>query len=194
VAAHTAAKLVEKNDEWLKGVILENTFTSIDKMADKLFPFLKMIPNVKKRMMRLDWNSEARVGKITKPILFIGGVRDQLCPVAMTKDLFRAATGSAQKELWLVPDGDHNDTYLKAGPEYPMRLRKFMAQCLGEQVAASSQDEGGLLEEDKILQGEDSGEINDEISRDGERIEESKEARSSKVSTEKKGDVAKKND
>ena len=76
VATHTAAVLAEKKNEWIKGLILENTFTSVSKMADSLFPFLKLIPNIKKRMLRLDWDSTRQIGKIKSPILIVAGSKD----------------------------------------------------------------------------------------------------------------------
>ena len=41
VASHTMAKLADEKNEWIKGVVIESTFTSISGMADLLFPFLK---------------------------------------------------------------------------------------------------------------------------------------------------------
>ena len=76
VSTFTVAKLAEQGDEWIKGVILENTFSSIEKIADRLFPFLKAIPNIKKKMLRLDWDSEGQIGKIRKPIMFVAGIKD----------------------------------------------------------------------------------------------------------------------
>ena len=115
VATHTVAKLVEQDDEWIAGVILENTFTSINKIADGLFPFLKLIPNLKAKMLRLKWESHIAIAKITKPILFVGGTIDALCPVVMTKELYACAVKSKDKQLYLVQDGDHNTTYLRGG-------------------------------------------------------------------------------
>ena len=102
VASHTVAKLAESDNEWIKGVILENTFTSVSKMADALFPFLKLIPSLKKRMLRLDWDSSNRIGKIKSPILIVAGSKDQLCPLAMSNELYTNATSSTEKEFFLV--------------------------------------------------------------------------------------------
>ena len=132
VNIHTMARLAEQKNEWIRGVILENTFTSISDMADKLFPFLTAIPNIKKRMLRLDWNSQEKIAKITRPILFVAGAIDKLCPMVMTKDLYQAAVSAKDKSLFIVPNGDHNDSFLRAGPEYTDKLQRFMNHCLGE--------------------------------------------------------------
>jgi len=124
--------LADQKDEWIRGVICENTFTSISEMADKLFPFLKTIGNLKEKMLRLDWSSHKRISAITKPIFFITGDKDFLVPYEMTANLYQASVKSSDKELWVVKDGEHNNTFLKAGPEYTQRLRSFMNKCLGD--------------------------------------------------------------
>lgn len=70
---------------------MENTFTSVSKMADSLFPFLKLIPNLKNRMLRLDWDSSKQISKIKSPILIVAGSVDKLCPLAMSNELFDSA-------------------------------------------------------------------------------------------------------
>ena len=101
-------------------------------MADSLFPFLKLIPNLKKRMLRLDWDSATKIDKIRSPILFVAGSKDQLCPLVMSNELFACARNSKDKEFFLVQNGDHNNTYIVAEASYWMRLREFMDKCLGE--------------------------------------------------------------
>ena len=134
VATHTVAKLTEQKNEWPKGLILENTFTSVSKMADSLFPFLKLIPNLKNRMLRLDWDSTKRIGNIKMPILIVAGSKDALCPLAMSNELFECAKDSKDKDFFMVENGNHNDTYMLAGPAYCIRLREFMDKCLGEKT------------------------------------------------------------
>jgi len=47
--------MVEKNQHLFRGMIIENTFTSISAMADELFPFLKP---VKPFILRIGWYSD----------------------------------------------------------------------------------------------------------------------------------------
>lgn len=54
----------------VRGVIVENTFLSVSHMVDQVMPFLTRI---KWLVLRLKWNSEERVGRLTKPILYISG-------------------------------------------------------------------------------------------------------------------------
>lgn len=44
-------------DYFYKGVVIENTFTSIADMAAALFPFFKFAPWLIKIMLKLEWNN-----------------------------------------------------------------------------------------------------------------------------------------
>ena len=57
VGIHVQALLDQQGDDFIKGIIIENTFTSICDMADALFSFLKLIQPIKKMMLRLRWES-----------------------------------------------------------------------------------------------------------------------------------------
>ena len=73
VAIHTLAKMAKQSnpstldkitgedDCYFRGLIIENTFSSISDMADTLFGFLKWIPNIKAKMLKLNWNSEEQI-------------------------------------------------------------------------------------------------------------------------------------
>ena len=105
---------LKEEPDLFKAAIIENTFTNIGDMADVLFPFLKLIPTIKKRMLKLNWDSLQVVTQIKTPLLFITGDMDTFVPTEMTKRLFAAAK-SEKKELMVVPGGNHNDTFAKAG-------------------------------------------------------------------------------
>ena len=64
----------------------------------------------------------------------MAGSKDQLCPLAMSNELYTNATSSTEKEFFLVQNGDHNNTYIIAEASYWMRLREFMDKCLGEKT------------------------------------------------------------
>lgn len=67
-----------------KGAVIENTFTNISDMSEVLFPFLKMIPALKNKMLRIDWNSLEAVKQVETPLLFITGSEDTFVPPYMT--------------------------------------------------------------------------------------------------------------
>lgn len=89
VAVHVAAEMSRKKDLYLNGVIIESTFTSIDEMASRVFPFLKILPeSVKQKMTRLRWKSIDHVPDIAFPVLYIAGDSDSFVPTFMTDKLY----------------------------------------------------------------------------------------------------------
>ena len=57
VAIHTLRQMEADKDQLFKGAVIENTFTNIEDMADSVFPMFKLIPTIKKMMLRLKWES-----------------------------------------------------------------------------------------------------------------------------------------
>ena len=55
-----------------------------------------------------------RIRLVTSPLLVIAARRDSIVPTAQSERLFRAA--ASPKRLLIVPDVDHNDHALLAGP------------------------------------------------------------------------------
>jgi fermentation-respiration switch protein FrsA (DUF1100 family) len=109
------------------GVILENTFTSIAEMVDNLFPLLSYLKGI---ILKIRWPSIDLIGGLEHPMLFVSGAKDQLVPPPMLRRLHDAAARSADRELYVVADGEHNDTYQKGGAEYALRLRAFVERVL----------------------------------------------------------------
>ncbi len=72
----------------------------------------------------------------------------------MTKELYDAAVKCKDRHLMIVPGGDHNDTFLRAGVEYTNRLKQFMDKCNGD-----IQEERSFEELKQENDGEDNNEI-----------------------------------
>ena len=81
----------------------------------------------------------------------ITGDKDVLVPNKMTDELYKAAVGSPGKELWVIPGGEHNNTFMKAGSEYTERLRRFMVSCLGESLQTTMVEERSPEEVTKLI-------------------------------------------
>jgi len=78
----------------IKGLIVENTFTSIGEMVDQLMP---LVAKFKFLIQRLFYPSIDRIHKVTCPILFVRGMKDEIVPNDHTERLFKAATESKFK-------------------------------------------------------------------------------------------------
>ena len=81
----------ERNPDKVKGLILENTFTSIPDMVDVLMPW---VAPLKSLVLRIGWKSVERIPAITTPILFVSGRSDELIPPAQMDMLQTAAQSS----------------------------------------------------------------------------------------------------
>jgi len=119
VAIHLAALDVFRST--FLAVIVENTFTSIGEMIDKVIPFLRFA----KPLVSNPWNSSSAIQKVTVPILFIVGMKDNLVPPSMSDTLHDLATASRYRKMIKFTNGSHMDTYLL--DSYYPRLASFLA-------------------------------------------------------------------
>ncbi len=101
-----AIDLVSRHGAEIRGLIVENTFTSVSDMVDHLFAYLKYI---KRWVLRLKWASVDTIQRLSVPILFISGLQDEVVPAAMMQRLHDAANAARFKTLKTF-DGQHNDT------------------------------------------------------------------------------------
>jgi uncharacterized protein len=85
-----------------RGLILENTFSSLPDVAATHFPWLPV-----HLLMRARLNSAAKIPNYHGPLLQVHGDRDQIIPFAIGKKLFDAA--NEPKQFVVIPGGDHND-------------------------------------------------------------------------------------
>ncbi|MBI2824550.1 MAG: alpha/beta hydrolase [Planctomycetia bacterium] len=85
-----------------RGVILENTFTSIPDVAAFHYPWLPV-----RTVMRTRLDSLAKIGDYHGPLLQCHGDADSIIPFALGRTLFEAA--NEPKRLIVVRGGDHND-------------------------------------------------------------------------------------
>ena len=112
-------------------VLVSNTFTSIEDMACVLYPWLAPLLGlgfVRRHLLRLRWRSVDHVRRVRFPIGFVRGLSDELVPAEQTLVLRDNAARAASTALHSVPDGSHNDTWLKGGADYWRFVRGFIAQ------------------------------------------------------------------
>lgn len=123
VAIGLVSMLAEQKPEVCKkirGVILENTFTSVAEMTQALWQPLGYI----KHFFEGQWGSVDRVGAITCPLLFVSGLADELVPPPMMQELFDGAKKSQVKHMVRFPYGTHNETWCEGG--YYQHILLFM--------------------------------------------------------------------
>ena len=108
------------------GIVLENTFTSIDNMVDTLFPPLKY---VKPLMLNMHWDTASLIEEIRSPLLIVVGEKDEIVPSDHGLILFDKAKNSIFKDILTVKDGMHNDTWQVANVDYIEKLDGFFTKC-----------------------------------------------------------------
>ncbi|EGR29902.1 pyruvate kinase, putative [Ichthyophthirius multifiliis] len=112
----------------IKGIILENTFTSIADMVDCIFPFLKYIKQLKYRLIKNKWESIKLIDQIKNPILFISSMKDQIVPPFQMSILYEKCKTKA-KYIYKIEEGDHNDNWTIDPYSYFQEIQQFMKKC-----------------------------------------------------------------
>ena len=107
----------------IKGIVVENTFTSIGDMADILYPKLKIFKNL---ILRNNWDNLSYIRKLPKhlSILFSTGKKDEITPTCMIETLFESCEHQ-NKNLVEYPEGKHNNTWYIHKKEYFGNLSTF---------------------------------------------------------------------
>jgi fermentation-respiration switch protein FrsA (DUF1100 family) len=135
----------------VSGIILENTFLSVPKMVDHLMP---LVAPLKGLILSIKWDSDMKITTLPHPMLFVSGLADQLVPPFHMKALHDSAAKSSYRDLYEVPGGEHNDTFVTGGMTYYRRVRDFAARVLGTNTSGAGAGAGGVT---SVSVGDDGG-------------------------------------
>ena len=116
-----AIDLAAKNAD-IAGLIVEGSFTSMADMAREVHG-LGVLPIDSLLTQRFD--SIAKLGSVTMPVLFIHGLADEVIPASMSERLHRAAR--SPKSLLLVPGAGHSSIAVVAWDRYRAAVQDFAA-------------------------------------------------------------------
>jgi fermentation-respiration switch protein FrsA (DUF1100 family) len=125
VAIYVANTLQSKHS--IKGLIIENTFTSINDVVNSFAPSFSFFS---KLLLRKQWPSLERIQSISCPLLFISGEKDLLIPPGQMKTLSENCFNAKFVEFKSVPNAGHNDTYQVAGKDYLEWMRTFIIKAI----------------------------------------------------------------
>lgn len=126
--AFDVANYAKANGIPIAGVIVENTFLSIPAMVDQLMPIIAIFKGL---ILKMKWDSTTIVPHLTCPVMYLAGAADELVPHQHMLTLHKATSLSKLNRLHVVPDGTHNETWMKGGQEYWLALRSFLAGAVG---------------------------------------------------------------
>ncbi|MCI0360548.1 MAG: alpha/beta hydrolase [Planctomycetaceae bacterium] len=95
-----AVHLADRNGA--RGLVLQNTWTSLPDAAARLYPWAPV-----RWLMRNRYESLAKIAGYSGPLLSSHGTADELVPIDLGRQLFDAAPTS-QKEFFMIEGGNHN--------------------------------------------------------------------------------------
>jgi len=101
-------------------LILRSPFTSLADLAAVHYPLLPRV------LLRDEYPSLDRIGRVASPTLVIGGVKDSIVPIEQSRAIFEAAPHP--RELLIVVGADHNDLALVAGSEVIEATARFITE------------------------------------------------------------------
>jgi len=126
IGGAVAIHLAQQNQNRIAGLLLENTFTSLEEMVAVLVPILTpFTPFLKSK-----WSNRLSISEIQIPILFISGRRDELVPSYMMDELYRLAVKSQGKKFMAVAEGKHNNTWNVEGKKFYLKILEFINSVL----------------------------------------------------------------
>ncbi len=114
--------LAQRVPDQVAGLILESAFTNAADMARLMFGPIPL-----HWLTSMKWASDKKIVAVTIPKLFIHGEHDSIIPLRLGKKLFAAA--APPKEFVVLPDADHNDTFVAGGELYYQQIRAFVERC-----------------------------------------------------------------
>mmetsp|Transcript_8907 Transcript_8907/g.21783 ORF Transcript_8907/g.21783 Transcript_8907/m.21783 type:complete len:356 (-) Transcript_8907:7-1074(-) len=111
----------------LKGIIVENTFTSIPDMVDHLMP---PIAKFKSFILAIQWNSMVIVPTLTCPVFYLAGSIDEIVPHSQMLKLHKLTTRSVLNRLHVIDRGTHNESWSQGGKMYWDAFQSFLAGAI----------------------------------------------------------------
>ncbi len=103
-------------------LVVQSSFTSLGDIAAIHYPWLPV-----RWLLRHQYDSISKGGRITCPKLFIHSTQDTLVPLANGQALFAAA---AEPKQFLITPGDHNEGGFLYSQEYTAKLKTFLDSVL----------------------------------------------------------------
>lgn len=108
------------------GLIVQSSFTSARAMARRMF----VIPLIDK-VVKSRFDSVQLIRDVHAPILIVHGMRDEVVPFAMGRQLFAAAP--EPKRFYAIEGAGHNNLLPAGGRSYLECLRRFVAESARQQ-------------------------------------------------------------
>ncbi|MBP0017590.1 MAG: alpha/beta hydrolase [Cyanobacteria bacterium SBLK] len=128
-----AIELATKNPD-LAALIIQGSFTSLREMVDhdkiyNIFPVDLLLNHY--------FDSINKIVELQMPLLFVHGDADRRVPAWMSQTLYETAK-TALKDLYIVPEGDHDRIAEIGGEDYYGKLEEFITSVTNHQSSVTS--------------------------------------------------------
>lgn len=100
------------------GVIIEEAFTSVPDMGQRLYPFLPV-----RWLVRNRYDSLSKIARLNAPLLAFHSRQDEVTPFVLGERLFAAAR---EPKRFVELTGGHNDAFLASAETYRAALAEFL--------------------------------------------------------------------
>ncbi|TVQ52329.1 MAG: alpha/beta hydrolase [Spirulina sp. DLM2.Bin59] len=127
-----AIELAAQNPD-IAALIIQGSFTNLRDMADHDGVY-KLLPI--DLILRQSFDSLSKVPSLPMPLFFIHGEADRRVPAWMSDRLYQVAQ-SPYKDLYFLPDGDHNHVPEIGGESYQCRVGAFLTHVAQASVATN---------------------------------------------------------
>jgi len=108
------------------GLIMESAFTSIDAMGRHHYPLLNLLLGW---LIDAKYNNLGKIAGLKSSLLLIHGKSDTICPPRMAEELY--AQAPEEKQLFWIPNADHNNGFIVGGKAYRQALSHAITQWTG---------------------------------------------------------------
>ena len=102
------------------GVVIEEAFTSVGDVGQKMFPFLPV-----RWLVQNKYDTLSKIGRVNAPLLIFHSRNDEFFDMRHAQRLLAAA--KEPKQLVELA-GSHNDAFMVSGETYREHLRDFLAR------------------------------------------------------------------
>lgn len=119
-----------------RGVILENTFTSIPDMGRHIYPYLPV-----RLLARIHYPNLERVAGLETPVLFLASRHDRVVPPRHSARLYQRVPAARRRHVEL--DAGHDDAFLEDAVNYREALLRFLREFPAAREAAAPRNQRG---------------------------------------------------
>ncbi|KAJ5076967.1 protein farnesyltransferase/geranylgeranyltransferase type-1 subunit alpha [Anaeramoeba ignava] len=135
LGAAVAIDLVSKNEEKIKGLIVEAPFTSVPKLFSHSSNLFRFVPNF---LFRTKWDNSKLIPEITTPILFLSSSDELFIPPKMTKELYQSAKKSKETIFYIFQNEKSETAWRKQN--YDTLIKDFISNY----SQSNSQSDGDI--------------------------------------------------